>query len=87
MLQPIKSTTQIWVATRRQYGISELVPHTSFPGEAIQWSRNEMLAVFSGHISSQYQTPLLRVIFLTLFSVIDLKVITHYVTCLIYYVH
>ena len=32
--QPIRSTTQIWVVTRHQYGISALVPQTSFRGEA-----------------------------------------------------
>ena len=32
-LQPIKSTTQIWVVTCHQYGISALVPQTSFRGE------------------------------------------------------
>ena len=30
LLQPIKSTTQIWVVTRHQYGISAVVPQTSF---------------------------------------------------------
>ena len=30
LLQPIKSTTQIWVVTRHQYGISALVSQTSF---------------------------------------------------------
>ena len=30
---PIRSTTQIWVVTRHQYGISALVPQTSFRGE------------------------------------------------------
>ena len=33
LLQPIRSTTQIWIMTRRQYGISELVSQTSFRGE------------------------------------------------------
>ena len=28
-----ESTTQIWVVTRDQYGISALVPQTSFRGE------------------------------------------------------
>ena len=28
--QPIRCTTQIWVVTRHQYGISALVPQTSF---------------------------------------------------------
>ena len=31
--RPIRSATQIWVVTRKQYGISELVPQTSFYGE------------------------------------------------------
>ena len=31
--QPIRSTTQIWVAKRHQYGISVLVSQTSFGGE------------------------------------------------------
>ena len=31
--QPIRSTIQIWVVTRHQYGISALVPQTSFGGE------------------------------------------------------
>ena len=34
LLQPIRSTTQIWVVTRHQYGISALVSQTSFGGEA-----------------------------------------------------
>ena len=33
LLQPIKSTIQIWVVTRHQYGISALVAQTSFRGE------------------------------------------------------
>ena len=33
MLQPIRRTTLIWVATRHQYRISLLVPLTSFRGE------------------------------------------------------
>ena len=31
--RPIRSTTQIWIATRHQYGISALVSQTSFGGE------------------------------------------------------
>ena len=38
-LQPIRSTTQIWVVTRHQYGISAFVS---------QWWRREMWVVFSG---------------------------------------
>ena len=33
LAQPIRSTTQIWVVTRDQYGISALVSQTSFGGE------------------------------------------------------
>ena len=31
--RPIRSTTQIWVVTRHQYGISAFVSQTSFGGE------------------------------------------------------
>ena len=31
--RPIRSTTQIWVVTRHQYGISVLISQTSFGGE------------------------------------------------------
>ena len=34
LIQPIRSTTQIWVVTRHQYGISALVSQTSFGGES-----------------------------------------------------
>ena len=33
LIQPIRSTTQIWVMTRHQYGTSALVSQTSFGGE------------------------------------------------------
>ena len=33
LIQPIRNTTQIWVVTRHQYGISALVSQTSFGGE------------------------------------------------------
>ena len=33
LIQPIRSTTQIWVVTRHQYGISVLVSQTSFCGK------------------------------------------------------
>ena len=32
-IQPIRSTTQIWVVMRHQYGISALVSQTSFGGK------------------------------------------------------
>ena len=43
LIQPVRSTTQIWVVTRHQYGISSLVSHTSF-GEETSGS------VFSGYL-------------------------------------
>ena len=33
-VRQMKSATQIWVVTRHQYGISKLVPQTSFRGKA-----------------------------------------------------
>ena len=33
-IQPMRSTTQIWVVTRHQYGISALVSQMSFGGES-----------------------------------------------------
>ena len=33
LIEPTRSTTQIWVVTRHQYGISVLVSQTSFDGE------------------------------------------------------
>ena len=33
LIQPIRSTAQVWVVTRHQYGISALVSQTSFGGE------------------------------------------------------
>jgi len=41
--QYIRSTTQIWVVMRHQYGISALVSQMSN-----QWWRHEMSPVFSG---------------------------------------
>ena len=64
--QPIRSTTQIWVVTRHQYGISALVSQTSFGGEiscsvAKCWlfsqasveavENRTILAIFSGNLS------------------------------------
>ena len=39
-LQPIRSTTQIWVVTRHQYGISAPVSQASFGGKPVVTSRN-----------------------------------------------
>ena len=33
LLQPIRSTTRIWIVTHHQYGMSALVSHTSHRGE------------------------------------------------------
>ena len=56
LAQPIRSTTQIWVVTRHQYEISELVSQTSFPGETkttltittltITWSEIQLPLLF-----------------------------------------
>ena len=51
LLQPITSTTQIWVVTRHQYGISAHVAQTSFSGET-PWWRREMSAVFQATIDN-----------------------------------
>ena len=45
LLQPIRSTTQIWVVTRHQYGISAHVPGTLFSGET--WSGIAKCRLFS----------------------------------------
>ena len=51
---PIRSTNQIWVVTRHQYGISALVSQTSFCGETMVASRNVacflMLSMHVGEI-------------------------------------
>ena len=51
---PIRSTNQIWVVTRHQYGISALVSQTSFRGETMVASRNVgcflMLSMHVGEI-------------------------------------
>ena len=46
LLQPIRSTTQIWVVKRHQYGISALVSQTSFRWQT-SGSVAKMSAVFS----------------------------------------
>ena len=40
LLQPIRSTAQIWIVTRHQYGISALNPQTLFAGEPVMALRN-----------------------------------------------
>ena len=48
LLQPIRSTTQIWEASLHQYGISVVIPQMLFflLGNQ-QWLPHKMLAVFS----------------------------------------
>ena len=48
LFQPIRSTTQIWIVTRHQYGISALLSQTPFR-RGDQWCRRGMWAVFSGY--------------------------------------
>ena len=40
LLEPMRSTTQVRVMTRHQYGISALVSQTSFRGKPVEASRN-----------------------------------------------
>ena len=40
LLQPIRNTTQIWVVTRHQYGVSALVSKTSFTEKPVVASPN-----------------------------------------------
>ena len=49
--RPIRSTTQIWVVTRDQYGISSLVPQTSFGGKTSGGVAKCRL-FFSGHLKT-----------------------------------
>ena len=51
LFQPIRSTTQIWIVTRHQYGISALLSQTPFR-RGDQWCRRGMWAVFSRAESS-----------------------------------
>ena len=51
LIQPLRSTTQIWVVTCRQYGISALVSHTSFGGETSG-------SVFTGYLIFRSQEVL-----------------------------
>ena len=53
LIQPIRSTTQIWVVTRHQNEISALVPQTSFGGETCGSVAKSVWAVFSGKRTNQ----------------------------------
>ena len=50
LLQPIRSTTQIWVVTRHQYGISAVLTQMSFRGET-----SGGVANLSGYYFRQWQ--------------------------------
>ena len=45
--RPVRSTSQIWVVTDHQYGISSLVSQTSFQSQGNQYWHHKMSAVFS----------------------------------------
>jgi len=47
LLQPIRSTTQIWEASLHQYGISVVIPQMLFFLLGNQWLHHKMLEVFS----------------------------------------
>ena len=54
LLQPMRSTTQIWVVTRHQREIFSLVYQTSFCGES-SGGVAKMSAVFSGYLATRPQ--------------------------------
>ena len=61
--RPIRSTTQIWVATRYQYGISVLVSQTSFGREtsgsiAKFWPFSQAISLIAKFTSPGYWTGL-----------------------------
>ena len=50
LLQPIRSTTQIWVVTCHQYGISVLISQMSFvKGDSGGFMKWQLFSVFSGY--------------------------------------
>ena len=52
--RPIRSTTQIWVVTRHQYGISALVSQTSFGGETSgSVAKCRLFSQATGHLLSR----------------------------------
>ena len=64
--QPIRHTSQIWVVTRHQHGMSALV-QTSFRG-ASQWWRIKMSAVLSRYIEGYKWCCVDSVVFVSLNS-------------------
>ena len=60
--RPIKSTTQIWVVTQHQYGISALVFQTSFCRKPVAPSQNvicflKLVHVYSTYCTINYSSP------------------------------
>ena len=52
LLQPIRNTTQAWVVTRRQYGISTLIFQVAFQGETSGGAaKGQLFLVFSQAIN------------------------------------
>ena len=57
LIQPMRSTTQIWVVKRHQYGISALVSQRPFVGEtsgSVAKCRLFSLATFSSGLKSSF---------------------------------
>ena len=53
LIQPIRSATQIWLVTSRQYGISALVSQTSYGGETTGGVANcRLFSQTSGNVAS-----------------------------------
>ena len=58
LLQPIRSTAQIWLVARHEYGlISALVCLTSFRGGNQGWRRKMMSVGFAGCVQTDATTP------------------------------
>ena len=54
LIQPIRSTTQIWVVTPHKYGISALVSQTSFGGETSgSVAKCRLFSQATGHLLSR----------------------------------
>ena len=51
--KPIRSTTQIWVVTRHQYGITVLISQTSFRGEtSVDFAKCRVFFTGYSHVSA-----------------------------------
>ena len=61
LIQPIRSTTKIWVVMRHQYGISAFVfDFSDIIWQGNQWWGRQMLAVFSGYWIAKCNSLFLR---------------------------